>query len=46
MQDHKVAAWNGGFGPVYASPLEADAETINQERYNLLGTQLEIYDKY
>jgi hypothetical protein len=46
MQDNKVAAWNGEFGPVYAAPSDLDAETINQERYNLLGTQLKIYDKY
>jgi len=46
MQDNKVAAWNGEFGPVYAAPSDVDAETINQERYHLLGTQLKIYDKY
>ena len=47
MQTHKVVAWNGEFGPVYADPrLEPDAETINQERYNLLGAQLAVYDKY
>jgi hypothetical protein len=44
---HKVVAWNGEFGPVYANPkLEENAEEINQERYNLLGEQLRIYDKY
>jgi hypothetical protein len=42
-----VAVWNGEFGPVYADPaLEPNADEINQERYNLLGAQLEVYDKY
>jgi len=35
--------WNGEFGPVYASPDQADHEQINQQRYNLLGEQLSIY---
>ena len=40
-------AWNGEFGPVYADPrTDGDAAEINQERYNLLGAQLEVYDKY
>jgi len=44
---NSVPAWNGEFGPVYANPLLDDnAEEINAERYNLLGAQLEIYDKY
>ena len=43
----KTVAWNGEFGPVYADPRkDEDADEINQERYNLLGAQLEIYDKY
>lgn len=47
MLQNKTAIWNGEFGPVYADPaLDADAETINQQRYNLLGEQLCIYDKY
>ena len=47
MQSHKVVAWNGEFGPVYADPtVSSDAAEINQERYNLLGAQLEVYDKY
>jgi len=47
MQTKKVLAWNGEFGPVYANPdLDADAEEINQERYNLLGAQLSVYDKH
>jgi hypothetical protein len=41
-----AAIWNGEFGPVYANPrYEPDAESINQQRYNLLGEQLKIYDK-
>lgn len=44
---NKVVAWNGEFGPVYSDPrVDKDAEDINNERYNLLGEQLRIYDKY
>ena len=47
MNTHKPRIWNGEFGPVYANPrLDKDAETINNERYNLLGQQLRIYNKY
>jgi hypothetical protein len=47
MQTHKVVAWNGEFGPVYSDPrMDSNAAEINQERYNLLGAQLKIYDKY
>lgn len=47
MAEHKVPIWNGEFGPVYDDPkTTADAASINQDRYNLLGQQLEIYDKY
>jgi hypothetical protein len=47
MNENGTAIWNGEFGPVYANPTTtADAQTINQERYNLLGEQLCIYDKY
>jgi hypothetical protein len=47
MQKYKVVAWNGEFGPVYSDPcMDANAAEINQERYNLLGAQLKIYDKY
>lgn len=47
MTQNGTAVWNGEFGPVYADPrVDADAETINQERYSLLGQQLSIYDKY
>jgi hypothetical protein len=43
---NKVPIWNGEFGPVYANPkYEIDAENINQQRYNLLGEQLKIYDR-
>jgi hypothetical protein len=35
------------FGPVYENPaLGTDATAINDARYNLLGSQLSLYDKY
>ena len=44
---HKAVAWNGEFGPVYSDPrMDTNAAQINQERYDLLGAQLDIYDKY
>lgn len=47
MHKHGTPIWNGEFGPVYADPRhDADADEINQERYNLLSQQLRIYDKY
>lgn len=47
MKEYKTPIWNGEFGPVYADPnFDHEAETINQERYNLLGEQLRIYDKH
>ena len=47
QRNHKTVAWNGEFGPVYADPrIDIDAHVINQERYNLLGAQMAIYDKY
>ncbi|KAJ5099358.1 hypothetical protein N7532_006359 [Penicillium argentinense] len=46
MASHRTPIWNGEFGPVYAAHDDADAETINQERYNLLGEQLRIYEKH
>lgn len=47
MRRNSTAIWNGEFGPVYADPrTDADADSINEERYNLLGDQLRIYDKY
>lgn len=47
MHKHKVAAWNGEFGPVYENPAHSnDADTVNTQRYNLLGQQLKIYDKF
>ncbi|KIW93864.1 uncharacterized protein Z519_05179 [Cladophialophora bantiana CBS 173.52] len=47
MLEHKCPIWNGEFGPVYADPAEdEDAEAINQDRYNMLGQQLKVYDKY
>jgi hypothetical protein len=45
MKERGVPIWNGEFGPVYASPEEANNETINSQRYNLLGQQLSIYKK-
>jgi hypothetical protein len=47
MSEQGTPVWNGEFGPVYADPaFDIDAASINQERYNLLGEQLRIYDKY
>jgi hypothetical protein len=47
QHERRAVAWNGEFGPVYADPrVEGEAAVINQERYNLLGAQLEVYDKY
>ena len=46
MLEHKVPIWNGEFGPVYADLQDSDADSINEDRYNLLGQQLKIYDKY
>ncbi|KPI45421.1 Endoglucanase C [Cyphellophora attinorum] len=47
QRKHNTAIWNGEFGPVYADPKhDEDAEAINQERYNLLGEQLRIYDEH
>ncbi|KAK2787853.1 hypothetical protein FQN52_007032 [Onygenales sp. PD_12] len=47
MTENKVPIWNGEFGPVYADArIDDDANITNQERYNLLGEQLRIYDKY
>jgi hypothetical protein len=47
MSEKGTPVWNGEFGPVYADPVfDNDAATVNQERYNLLGEQLRIYDKY
>jgi len=47
MTRNGTPIWNGEFGPVYADPAnDADAASINQDRFNLLGEQLSIYDKY
>ncbi|KIW30504.1 uncharacterized protein PV07_06246 [Cladophialophora immunda] len=47
QRTHKTAIWNGEFGPVYANPKwDEDAEAVNQKRYNMLGEQLRIYDKF
>lgn len=45
MYTNKVPIWNGEFGPVYSSDGPGSKE-INDERFNLLGQQLRIYDKY
>ncbi|KAL0631611.1 hypothetical protein Q9L58_009527 [Maublancomyces gigas] len=45
MYTNKVPIWNGEFGPVYSSDGPG-SEEINDERFNLLGQQLRIYDKY
>lgn len=47
MYRFKTPIWNGEFGPVYALPgLDADMEKVNDARINVLGEQLNIYDKY
>lgn len=47
QRTHKTPIWNGEFGPVYAnSKWDENAEEINQGRYNMLGQQLQIYDKF
>ncbi|KAL4974275.1 putative glucanase [Aspergillus desertorum] len=49
MNKNHTPVWNGEFGPVYAnesSSTGTEAASMNQERYNLLGEQLRIYDKY
>ncbi|KAL3471815.1 hypothetical protein BJX99DRAFT_262847 [Aspergillus californicus] len=46
MKANNTPTWNGEFGPVYANPQSNEAQSINQDRYNLLGEQLHIYDKY
>ena len=47
MTRYGTPIWNGEFGPVYADPrIETDAAEVNECRYNLLGEQLTIYDRY
>ena len=47
MTRHDTPIWNGEFGPVYADPrIEPSAAGTNEHRYNLLGEQLRVYDKY
>ncbi|KAF2817081.1 uncharacterized protein BDZ99DRAFT_564884 [Mytilinidion resinicola] len=47
MYKFKTPIWNGEFGPVYANPvLEPKANEINAARYDVLGAQLDIYDRY
>jgi hypothetical protein len=46
MREHDVPIWNGEFGPVYSNLKESeDWETINEERANMVGHQLEIYSR-
>ncbi|OBT53479.1 hypothetical protein VE04_05904 [Pseudogymnoascus sp. 24MN13] len=48
MAKYDVPCWNGEFGPVY-SIHEKDPEAakqINEQRYNMLAEQLNIYDKH
>jgi hypothetical protein len=45
MKETGTPQWNGEFGPVYASPDDADWEKTNAERYNLLKDQLNIYQE-
>jgi hypothetical protein len=41
----KTPVWNGEFGPLYDNPkYEPDHETINAQRYALLGEQMKIYN--
>lgn len=46
MTRMKVPIWNGEFGPVYASPAEANAEEIDKARYGVLEQQLSLYNRY
>lgn len=47
QRDQNLPVWNGEFGPIYADARDtAEAAEINQERYNLLGEQLKIYDDH
>jgi hypothetical protein len=46
MKSHKCPIWNGEFGPVYSDTRDEDAASVNQDRYNLLGEQLAIYDRH
>ena len=47
MTRNQTAIWNGEFGPVYADPKsEANAEEINNARYDFVREQLGIYHKY
>lgn len=44
MRKNNVPIWNGEFGPIYEKEeTNPDWEVHNQERYNMLEKQLEIY---
>jgi endoglucanase len=42
MREHNLPIWNGEFGPVYDMEGE-DMVTINDERYEMLQDQLNLY---
>jgi hypothetical protein len=47
MKERGLCVWNGEWGPVYARKLydgEA-ADSINEQRYNVLKDQLAIYNE-
>ncbi|GIC87480.1 glycoside hydrolase family 5 protein [Aspergillus udagawae] len=47
QQKKGTVLWNGEFGPAYEEPHRTpNAEELNKCRYDLLGAQLKIYDKY
>lgn len=47
MHEHKVPIWNGEFGPVYEPEHGgSEAAEINKERFEVLGEQLRVYEKY
>jgi hypothetical protein len=46
MRKHKMPIWNGEWGPVYQNASDGpDYEEINETRYAVLRTQLDIYHK-
>ncbi|OAF56343.1 hypothetical protein VC83_06658 [Pseudogymnoascus destructans] len=47
MAKYDVPCWNGEFGPVYSiHEKDEAAKKINEQRYNMLAEQLNIYDKH
>ncbi|KAH9220220.1 glycoside hydrolase superfamily [Leptodontidium sp. 2 PMI_412] len=43
MKKHDVPIWNGEFGPIYEKESNPDWKVQNEERYNMLDKQMEIY---